>query len=221
MNFFRYYLLLFVIYYGTSLGAIDVKWQVTMPVSGLSGDNVTVASDCSAAVLTQDNLYWYSASGVLQATVDLASEFGASSGYYSLLFVGEDSIMLTDNNWQFTNQSKLIVCSFSDGSVSHTVIIGSTVDNDNLNLPPSSYLPVVNGTTLTIYSFPDVSGSSSDSGLSMVPNNAVVIPSSYQGNVDVILETSNDLVEWTQALPGTYNPATSPRFFRVRAESAE
>jgi len=35
--------------------------------------------------------------------------------------------------------------------------------------------------------------------------------------VNVILESSTDLVTWTQANPGTYGASTTKRFFRVRA----
>lgn len=48
------------------------------------------------------------------------------------------------------------------------------------------------------------------------PSNAVVIPADAAGPVKVILETSIDLVTWTEALPGTYGSSDSKRFFRVR-----
>jgi hypothetical protein len=50
-----------------------------------------------------------------------------------------------------------------------------------------------------------------------VPTSAVVIPSDATGPVNVILESSSDLVTWTQANPGTYGASTTKRFFRVRA----
>jgi hypothetical protein len=50
-----------------------------------------------------------------------------------------------------------------------------------------------------------------------VPTSAVVIPTDATGPVDVILESSTDLVNWTQANPGTYGASTTKRFFRVRA----
>jgi len=50
-----------------------------------------------------------------------------------------------------------------------------------------------------------------------VPTSAVVIPSDATGPVNIILESSSDLVTWTQANPGTYGSSTSKRFFRVRA----
>ena len=53
-----------------------------------------------------------------------------------------------------------------------------------------------------------------------VPADAIVIPSSATGTVQIILESSPDLVNWTAASPGFYGPdTTSNRFFRVRAST--
>jgi len=51
-----------------------------------------------------------------------------------------------------------------------------------------------------------------------VPADAIVIPASATGNVQIILESSTDLVNWTAASPGTYDASSATnRFFRVRA----
>ena len=51
-----------------------------------------------------------------------------------------------------------------------------------------------------------------------VPADAIVIPASTTGNVQIILESSPDLVNWTAANPGIYGAsAGTNRFFRVRA----
>jgi hypothetical protein len=49
------------------------------------------------------------------------------------------------------------------------------------------------------------------------PSNSVVIPADAAGPVQIILESSTDLITWTAANPGTYGSSTSKRFFRVRA----
>jgi hypothetical protein len=49
-----------------------------------------------------------------------------------------------------------------------------------------------------------------------VASQVVVIPQSVSAPADIILESSTDLVVWTAALPGSYSPAASNRFFRVR-----
>ena len=51
-----------------------------------------------------------------------------------------------------------------------------------------------------------------------VPADAIVIPASATGTVQIILESSTDLVNWTAANPGIYSAASATnRFFRVRA----
>lgn len=51
-----------------------------------------------------------------------------------------------------------------------------------------------------------------------VPADAIVMPASATGNVQIILESSPDLVNWTAAEPGSYGPSSATnRFFRVRA----
>lgn len=52
---------------------------------------------------------------------------------------------------------------------------------------------------------------------STVPANAVVIPTDATGPVQILLESSGDLVNWTPSLPGMYGNTYSNRFFRVRA----
>ena len=52
---------------------------------------------------------------------------------------------------------------------------------------------------------------------SSIPANAVVIPTDATGPVQIVLESSSDLVNWTTSLPGIYGNTHSNRFFRVRA----
>jgi hypothetical protein len=50
-----------------------------------------------------------------------------------------------------------------------------------------------------------------------IPNTGVVIPADAAGPVNIILESSVDLINWIPADPGTYGTTTTNRFFRVRA----
>jgi hypothetical protein len=52
-----------------------------------------------------------------------------------------------------------------------------------------------------------------------LPTNTVVIPSDATGPVNIILESSSDLITWTAANPGSYGSSTEKRFFRVRAQN--
>jgi hypothetical protein len=52
---------------------------------------------------------------------------------------------------------------------------------------------------------------------SQTPQNTVVIPENATGNVQIILESSTDMITWTAATPGSYGSSTQRRFFRIRA----
>jgi hypothetical protein len=47
---------------------------------------------------------------------------------------------------------------------------------------------------------------------------ATVIPENSSGNVDIILEQSTDLINWSAVNPGSFPPSTAKRFFRVRSQ---
>jgi len=53
--------------------------------------------------------------------------------------------------------------------------------------------------------------------ISVTPVNSVVIPSDAKGNVQVVLESSSDLVSWIPSQAGIYGNTYTNRFFRVRA----
>jgi hypothetical protein len=53
--------------------------------------------------------------------------------------------------------------------------------------------------------------------ITSTPSTAVVIPADSGGPVNIVLESSVDLITWNAALPGTYGTSTTNRFFRVRA----
>jgi hypothetical protein len=54
-----------------------------------------------------------------------------------------------------------------------------------------------------------------------LPTNTVVIPTDPSGQVEILMESSTDLVNWTSATPGTYVTSSEKRFFRIRAERAD
>ena len=57
----------------------------------------------------------------------------------------------------------------------------------------------------------------SASSPSLPSSNTVVIPTDASGPVEIVMESSKDLVNWTRAEPGTYGTDTPKRFFRIRA----
>jgi len=56
---------------------------------------------------------------------------------------------------------------------------------------------------------------------SFLPTGAVVIPADSGGPVNIILESSADLINWYPSLPGAYGANYTNRFFRVRAQRAQ
>ncbi len=50
-----------------------------------------------------------------------------------------------------------------------------------------------------------------------IPSSAVVIPTDASGPVQIILESSQDMINWNATNPGTYGASESERFYRVRA----
>jgi len=109
-----------------------------------------------------------------------------------------------------------------------TSIAGTTNATGTLGLPPSANLPCVAGPAEIQLRF---FGETNDKGIatiqivntdqSFIPSGAVVIPADSGGPVNIILESSTDLITWTPALAGTYGTSTTNRFFRVRAQRAQ
>jgi hypothetical protein len=64
-------------------------------------------------------------------------------------------------------------------------------------------------------------GISNPGGTPYVSSSAVVIPADAGGPVEVILESSVDLITWTRAEPGFYGSSTEQRFFRLRAVTSD
>lgn len=83
-----------------------------------------------------------------------------------------------------------------------------------LSLPGQQDMTVGEGCLLT-YKVTD--NSTSSTALSPLAGTAVVIPSDATGPVQIILESSTDLLNWATATTGSYGASTQRRFFRVRA----
>jgi len=125
----------------------------------------------------------------------------------------------------------------NEGYVCEILNMAGTVSINNTNYTSSAYLSYAGTTPYSGYGVFPVAGpciiqagtSSSLKGVmtyrirpnvsssTSIPANAVVIPTDATGDIDIILESSTDLVNWTQANPGTYGASATKRFFRVRA----
>jgi len=89
---------------------------------------------------------------------------------------------------------------FTAGSAGSCKLVGPGVLAPNTNYIGLTYRLVDNISTTTT-----------------TPTSSVVIPTDATGPVKIVLESSTDLVTWTEANPGTYGASTTKRFFRVRA----
>jgi hypothetical protein len=123
---------------------------------------------------------------------------------------------------------------FADGcSLSPTAVTTTTAsqlslpyltDTFAISSPPTFAIPqiVTGGTNILVAggwaTFKITTPACINLANNYTPADAVVIPTSATGNVQIILESSADLVNWTAANPGIYGASSATnRFFRVRA----
>ena len=84
-----------------------------------------------------------------------------------------------------------------------------------LTLPFESLPETLNEGCLLTYRLKD--NAANDTAITPATGSAVVIPTDATGPVQILMESSTDLITWTAASPGTYGSSTTKRFFRVRA----
>jgi hypothetical protein len=80
-------------------------------------------------------------------------------------------------------------------------------------IPGPAYLEVSPNQAATYFSYKIYDNSSVATQL---PSNSAVVSSNTNGNVRVVLESSVDMVNWTNASPGNYGASRTKRFFRIR-----
>jgi hypothetical protein len=120
-----------------------------------------------------------------------------------------------------TGQLAKVVCANISQYGQLSVSIGGSSFTFGSQSPPSIAGPAI----ITVGNVAGVnSGPASFCTLELVspcpaftPSSAVVIPADSGGPVNIVLESSVDLITWNAALPGTYGTFTTNRFFRVRA----
>jgi len=92
------------------------------------------------------------------------------------------------------------------------VAVGSKYAGPGIFFCSSTSGQTYSGNGILTYRFVD-----NTSTTTTTPTSSVVIPTDATGPVKIVLESSTDLVTWTEANPGTYGASTTKRFFRVRA----
>lgn len=108
----------------------------------------------------------------------------------------ETAINNAGNNMPFVNGPATIIIT---SQVSDSITVGSATAQDNVLCTIST------------------TQNSQCNTNQFTPNTGVVIPADSGGPVNIILESSVDLINWIPADPGTYGTTTTNRFFRVRA----
>lgn len=123
--------------------------------------------------------------------------------------------------FNFTHESTTSYLRLTKDSNSLNVLQSISMEGSTSNIAQQSYfvgpatLQLTGGRVCLSYKLfdnPTVAGTT-------VPSTAVVIPADASGPVNIILESSTDLLTWTPASPGSYGSSTAKRFFRVRAVS--
>jgi hypothetical protein len=145
-------------------------------------------------------------------TVTLTATLGQTASYNC----DSNSVITVDSLLQnfLSTTAPIATFSFTDGRQlscssgqtysNHIVLTAVT----NVTLGASSVSPVASIMTFTI---------TTPNSQSYLPINTVVIPSDAKGPVQIIMESSSDLVNWVSAVPGIYGSTYTNRFFRVRA----
>ena len=157
----------------------------------------------------------------------------AQSNLVTLFVPGTTSFNITESTIQFSsNQVVTVVGSLTTYPIAVDVnfangTIANSYGNSISSGSPKDYLTV--GHRFTGLSKITIKNSSPaaqayffsvttpGSEPASIPSGTVVIPTDATGPVRIILESSTDLVTWTEANPGTYAKDNPNRFFRVRA----
>ena len=213
----KYLLLIFTVILSTSLSASLIE-EVLSKNLGYTPGAVVVGSDGSFVTIRNSatNVQrWYGNDGSFIQGFDF---YGSASR--PLYFNSNLLIIFKENGGDGGTWIPSIFVANSSGITSeqsyyeNNTGMGSQ-DPEFIN---NGYFATFNNQTVYIYKIANFSqSSSSNSSLSTIPSNAVVIPSDSSGPVQIILESSEDMVNWNSANPGTYGASTNERFFRVRA----
>jgi hypothetical protein len=171
------------------------------------------------------------AAAILATILSCSFEGMAQTPQYVTLFSGTNGdasypvqtnqvISVVGYSWR---ASPTLYANLPDGSRAYLTPYVSTSTSFGSQIPQiitgiTNITVAYNGPTPNWATFQITTPGSANVVSSYVPADAVVIPTSATGNVQIILESSIDLVNWTAANPGTYGASSATnRFFRVRA----
>ena len=200
----KHLLLALTVLLSTSLSALEEVWQYSLPPSSSIFYVGAVGNDGSAALISfsSDEILWIDSSGQLIKSI---VEFSLA---------GENAQSVSDNH--------LIVKSDNDGIYfykpnENPEILSHPGNNGHINASESNPNFSCYRKDNSTFVMMQISDGTTSASISTIPSNAVVIPSDSSGPVQIILESSEDMVNWNSANPGTYGASTNERFFRIRA----
>ena len=210
-------LLIFSVLLSTSLSASLIE-EVLSKNLGYTPGIVVAGSDGSFVTFQNGatNLQrWYGNDGSFIRGFDFSGSSSRPLSFNSNLL-----IIHNENGGDGGTWIPSIVVADSSGQTSEQSYYGNyfEVNAQNPQTINNGYFATFNNQTVYVYKIANYSqASSSNSSLSTIPSNAVVIPSDSSGPVQIILESSEDMVNWNSANPGSYGASTNERFFRIRA----
>jgi hypothetical protein len=181
-------------------------------VSSLHADTTTLTVSCTATTTAIQNSQASSSNStqiVIQTNVTAQIlhlheyQFGSSGGFgYLMVQVNGLNFRYSESSMSTVNNRPVII-----GPATITLIaIENLTSQGNVVTGQDNMI-------CTILTTPENPCSTN----LFTPNTGVVIPADSGGPVNIILESSVDLINWMPADPGTYGTTTSNRFFRVRA----
>lgn len=174
----------------------------------VSGGSITVADGETALVISCHNFTTANQSNAY--TLGVILRYAPSGG-------GQADIQITPAGFVRSYTSTTVMSSSSAaGSGPSTIAPIPLVGPATISIPSGSGILGIRITSTEI-SDTSSSGGGGQPPADGTPSNAVVIPENSAGPVEIILESSTDLITWTAANPGSYGSSTEKRFFRVRA----
>ena len=197
-----------------TLAALALCVAVALPVAAF--ETVSLSNAVKVVEIPAGKAFKYQAclspdnSGYMEIIIgDHSYKFGAlysysGGGYGSVIPGGDGGIAEPSELVQYTTH--IMNGNVVSGPCTVRLIAQESVYPGGQNFPETR----TSGLALFTYEVYDVSGKA------FTPSTGVVIPEDGEGRVQVIMESSADLVNWTQALPGTYGRTEPKRFFRLR-----
>lgn len=204
-------LLIISVLFSASLSAVEEIWEYNATTEpGYSFYAIAVGNDGSAAIKIDDDILWVGSSG--QTIRTLNGNFPPDEAVYS---VSDNHLLITENTQSsdgYDGPDNLLL--FYPSGNPELLASGFNVSINSSDSSSNYICYRKNNSTLAMM---QISNNPTNSSVSSIPSNAVVIPSDSSGPVQIILESSEDMVNWNSANPGTYGASTNERFFRIRA----